>query len=233
MIFPCFNPPETWKETFLLYSKSLISSLVDIHFQFVIVDDGSTKGITEADKHYVSSHLPNCIFITHEINKGKGQAIRTGVDACSSGLIIYCDIDYPFGVEPFTRLISKLNAGSQVVFGKRDHTYHQKLPFLRRFISVAFQWINLLIIPASLSGCQAGIMGFHYEVKPLFLTTKINRFLFSTEFARIIHKQKLTYRCVGLSLRDIEPHTTINKKSMLQEFSNLLYLLTHLNIFKF
>lgn len=206
---------------------------MDIDFRFIVVNDGSSKGIREVDIQKIQSELTNCQFISHHYNIGKGQAIRSGVESCYEGHIIYCDIDFPFGTEPFNRLIGKLNAGNLVVVGKRDNSYHKCLPWLRRSISKLFQFINKLMIPSNLSGCQAGMMGMQNEVKSLFLSTRINRFLFSTEFAIKIHKKKLKYTCVALTLRDIDPHTTVNMKSMFQEFSNLLFIITRIPFFKF
>ena len=233
IVFPSFNPPETWENEFISYCKQLQSELATYHFRFILVNDGSRKGFEAGVVSKLQAELPNVLILHHPVNQGKGQAVRTGVEHCENGMIIYCDRDFPFGTKPFQNLIQQLEQGVEVVFGNRDHSYHDKLPLFRRLISIFFQFINRPLIPADLSGCQAGMLGFQEQAKPLFLQTTINRFLFATEFARIIYKKRLKYSTIPLTLRDIDPHTTINKKSMLQELSNLFYLLTRIPVFKY
>lgn len=232
IIFPCYNPHKRWKEDFVYYAELLKKNWCRCKYQFCNRNDGSFLGFHHSDIDHIKSRFPECRILHHERNRGKGQAIRSGVESCVSGHIIYCDIDFPFGVEPIREIIKILIHEDVVVFGKRDDSYSRNLSFLRKYISKMYASIIKIFLPGELSSCQAGILGFNNSMIPYFLETKIDRFLFSTEFARIVRKKKLNFRTVELSLRDIKPHTTINKRSMIQEASNLIYLFTKINLFK-
>lgn len=90
--------------------------------QIVIVDDGSTDGTATAAEDWCSRERPGqtTVLLSHAVNRGKGAAIRTGLDATRGDVVLiqdadleYDPADYPHVVEPI------LNGGADVVYGSR------------------------------------------------------------------------------------------------------------------
>lgn len=55
--------------------------------QIIVVDDGSTDNTAKIVKRYP------VIYIQHHINKGKAQAMETGVSKAETNVIFFCDAD--------------------------------------------------------------------------------------------------------------------------------------------
>jgi glycosyltransferase involved in cell wall biosynthesis len=81
-IIPVFNEGNR-----LLHSLTLLSKITDIA-PVVIVDDGSTTPI-----HIQNKEFPDVQIIHHKKNKGKTDAIRTGVQACTTPYVLLLDAD--------------------------------------------------------------------------------------------------------------------------------------------
>ena len=86
--------------------------------QVVVVDDGSTDGTTEVLEKW-EGH-PQVELLQHSKNRGKGAAIRTGLELAQGRFTIIQDGDLEYDPEDYRRLIEPLLSGeAQVVYGSR------------------------------------------------------------------------------------------------------------------
>src|SRR5207245_6438987 len=86
--------------------------------QVVVVDDCSTDGTLAAVKR--CSDDPRVVIKHHEVNQGKGTAIRTGLDAITAPLVIIQDADMEYDPADYSKLISPIIRGrADVVYGVR------------------------------------------------------------------------------------------------------------------
>jgi hypothetical protein len=71
---------------------------------------------------------------------------------------------------------------------------------------------------------QAGLKGFTKKVKPVFLATTINRYLFDLEFIYLLSSKKNNFKIEGIpiTLRPGITFSHMNKKILLQEARNFL-----------
>jgi len=233
LIFPCYNPSETWLTTFSSFYTSLKKSLSDVNLSTYIVNDGSTKNLCFTEIEKLRTKFQEIQCLSYEMNRGKGYALRHGVSLAEGDYFIYTDLDFPFGTDPIIDLIKKLKSGNDIVFGSRTQSYYENLTYFRKMISKCSMQLNKLILPNALVSCQAGILGFSNKLKKDFLYTKIDRFLFSTEFARKISKLGCQYDTIAVETRELELHTTFRTKTIIQELSNYIYILSKNPIFKY
>ncbi len=89
--------------------------------QIIIVDDCSTDKTGENVQQHISSEPGLAIdFVRHEMNKGKGAAIRTGLELAKGDYTIIQDADLEYDPEEYSRLLKPMLDGhADVVFGSR------------------------------------------------------------------------------------------------------------------
>ncbi|MDQ2750204.1 MAG: glycosyltransferase family 2 protein [Actinomycetota bacterium] len=97
--------------------------------ELVIVDDGSTDGTRDlypamAADARVSVHL-------HEVNQGKGAAIRTAAQRATGDYVIMCDADLEYVPAEIPLLLAPVLRGdAEVVYGTRVFGSHNAYSYL-------------------------------------------------------------------------------------------------------
>jgi glycosyltransferase involved in cell wall biosynthesis len=87
--------------------------------QLVIVDDASKDG-TWNILQPLAQNEPRIKLIRHEVNQGKGAALRTGLSHATSSIVLIQDADLEYDPEEYYRLLGPILAGkADVVFGSR------------------------------------------------------------------------------------------------------------------
>ncbi len=91
---------------------------VPVEKELVIVDDCSRDGTR--DKLAAIGRRSGIRVLLHQINQGKGAALRTGFAAATGDLVIVQDADLEYDPREYPRLIAPLLVGqADVVYGTR------------------------------------------------------------------------------------------------------------------
>jgi glycosyltransferase involved in cell wall biosynthesis len=91
--------------------------------QVVIVDDCSTDGTLAAARRCASDQ--RVVIKHHETNRGKGAAIRTGLEAITAPLVVIQDADLEYDPADYEKLVSPILRGrADVVYGTRGFAGH-------------------------------------------------------------------------------------------------------------
>ena len=87
--------------------------------QLVVVDDCSRDG-TWATLQALAQNEPRIQLVHHEVNQGKGAALRTGIAHATAPIVIIQDADLEYDPTEYFRLLTPiLNGKADVVFGSR------------------------------------------------------------------------------------------------------------------
>ena len=133
---PCYNPPKNWAETVVDSYNKLAETNSFWKLNLIIVNDGSNKGINTENIDKIKANIPNFNFISYESNKGKGYALRKGVENSSGEYIILTDIDFPYTHKSMFEMIKELTTNnSDVLAGERNSQYYKQTPVIRKNIS--------------------------------------------------------------------------------------------------
>lgn len=91
---------------------------VPIEKEIVLVNDASSDG----SGSILDGLTEDCVkVIHHPINRGKGAAIRTGLEAAIGDVVVIQDADLEYNPNDFPRLIQPILAGqANVVYGVRS-----------------------------------------------------------------------------------------------------------------
>lgn len=159
------------------------SELPDTEIRILLVNDGSTSGVELADIDRLRQSVSSFSYIAYTQNRGKGYALRQGVQAASGDLQIFTDIDFPYEEQSLIRLYHRLASGdADIVAGVRDAEYYKGVPKGRQRISKILRWMLRTFLNLTITDTQCGLKGFNQKGRELFLQTRINRFLFDMEF---------------------------------------------------
>ncbi len=111
VVVPCFNEEATVAQL----CKAVLDSPVVA--ELIVVDDGSTD---ETPLVLRSISDPRVTVLTHEENRGKGAALKTGFAAARSEYVIVQDADLEYDPAEFVTLLGPLIEGTaDVVYGSR------------------------------------------------------------------------------------------------------------------
>jgi glycosyltransferase involved in cell wall biosynthesis len=119
IVIPCYNEEKT---VHLILDKVCTVSLKNnISKELIIVNDCSKDKTRQAIENYFLQH-PGTEYrlYNHEVNKGKGAAIHTGIAQATGDFIIIQDADLEYDPNEYNLLIQPVLDGfADVVFGSR------------------------------------------------------------------------------------------------------------------
>lgn len=116
IIVPVYNEEKTIGIVLkkLLHLKSKLNS-----YEIIVINDGSTD-LTKSVIEKIKKNNTKIKLITHDINKGKGAAVWTGIGESTGEYIIIQDADLEYDPKYILLLLRNLKIGNQeVVYGTR------------------------------------------------------------------------------------------------------------------
>lgn len=119
IIIPVYNEEKT---ILSILSKVINTQLInDLEKEIIIVNDCSTDDSELLIRKFIKENSNLKIqYIKHEINSGKGAALRTGIKAATGDLLIIQDADTEYEPDEFNNLLIPILSGkADVVYGSR------------------------------------------------------------------------------------------------------------------
>ena len=128
VIVPVFNERNTVTEIL----RRMRRAELPIDLEVIVVDDGSTDG---TDRILSALEDSTVRVLRHPDNRGKGAAVRTGLDAARGDLILIQDADLEYDPDDWSRLLGPVLRGrTKVVFGSR-YLGEREAVSLRRWLA--------------------------------------------------------------------------------------------------
>ncbi len=119
IIIPAYNEART---IHLILDKILAVQLnYNIAKEIIIVNDCSKDATKETIEAYIQSHGDHDIRLyNHEVNKGKGAALHTGIASATGDYLIIQDADLEYNPHEYNIMIQPIIDGfADVVYGSR------------------------------------------------------------------------------------------------------------------
>ena len=193
VIIPCFNEVTTLTD---LLSEVKNCGVNDM--EIIVVDDFSTDGTRELLENLKDNEIK--VFY-HEINKGKGAALRTGFQSATGDICIVQDADLEYDPKEFPLLLEPIIKNkADVVFGSRFQSGrpHRVVYFWHRVGNGVLTLLSNFFTDLNLSDMETCYKAFRTEVIKN-IDIKENRFGFEPEITAKISKMDLRIYEVGIS----------------------------------
>jgi glycosyltransferase involved in cell wall biosynthesis len=119
ILIPVYNEGRTI--TGVLDKVRDVKLINDLEKEIIVVNDSSTDNTEEEIARYIQQNPSlSIVYQKHEVNKGKGAALHTGIKIATGSLLIIQDADLEYDPAEYNILIKPiLNGVADVVYGSR------------------------------------------------------------------------------------------------------------------
>jgi|WetSurMetagenome_2_1015567.scaffolds.fasta_scaffold43387_3 predicted glycoside hydrolase/deacetylase ChbG (UPF0249 family) len=194
LILPVYNA-ETFLDATLRDVRDWLMSR-DEAWEIVIVDDASRDATPRIVDAFVAAHPGEAVrSIRFTGNRGKGFAVRVGLDTARGAFSVFTDCDLAYPMPNVAAIVDQLVAGADAAIACRVHpdtTYLIKPDFFSYLFTrhIMGRWFNgicrAVAVPRLLD-TQAGLKGFRTDaVRPFLGRLRLDGFSFDVELLRAL-----------------------------------------------
>ncbi len=152
--FPCYNDAMSIGKMVCDVRESLVASVND--FEIIVVNDGSNDRSLEVLQE-LQKEITELQIVNHEVNRGYGGALLSGIAASTKQWVFYTDGDAQYDAREISRCIEAVTESSDIIqgfkIGRGD-------PFYRRLIGRVYHHsVRLLFrLPVRDTDCDFRLM---------------------------------------------------------------------------
>lgn len=168
-LIPAYEPEENMLDLLENIKK-------DTDMDIVVVNDGSS----DACKDIFSKAKEFAKVLEHEVNKGKGRALKTGLNYINDNyrgeyIVVTMDADGQHTIEDALKICDLVKKSPDIlVLGKRF--FGEDVPLRSRFGNAMTRLVYRIATGVKVYDTQTGLRAFSYKLVPLMLEIKGERY---------------------------------------------------------
>lgn len=184
LIIPVFNGAD-----FLSATMTAVAQWIELSarpIQLVMVDDGSSDQTKNMLMDFGGTHA-YCTVISLPANRGKGYALRSGMERAEGKYVAFTDADLPYGLAALERMIEVIhrNQAIYLLYGSRAHGASAVIRgygLIRKAGRLFFSWATRFFLASDVLDTQCGIKLFRRELAQIAVQSAVvDRFAFDME----------------------------------------------------
>ncbi len=229
IVVPCYNESKDIAKNSEII-KSYLENLKQ-DYELILVNDGSkdnTKEVIEA--------IPGVKALSYEPNRGKGGAVKYGIENATGDYVLFMDADLSTNLEAIERFI-KLAPDYDMVIGSRhakDSVIKKKQPALRVFIGWCCRRLVNMKFHFKFKDTQCGFKAMRIDIaKKIVAKQVVNNFAFDVEYLYIAKLNNLSIYEMGVIWADDRGSTVSPLKSSIKFFKDLSFIKKHKKTYLF
>lgn len=186
IIVPVFNEEQRIKP-FLKDMKAIIKP----DWEIIFVNDGSNDNSLNVIK---KSGIKNIRIISYKTNRGKGHAVKKGVEAAKGNYIIFIDADGSIHPKQIMNMLPYLKKYEIVVGTRASKESQVKQSLLRKLTGIAFNMYVNFLYKINIKDNLCGFKGFRGSIaKGLFHNLISERWIFDVELFYKIRNHNIDF----------------------------------------
>ena len=229
VIIPCYN-----EETTILKILELVQiALNDNEYEIILVDDASTDNTSQIIKD-LSLNEDTIVVITHDLNLGKGAALRSGFNACSGDVVIIQDADLEYDPSEYGKLLKPIqDRKADVVYGSRFKSGAEArvLYYWHRLGNLFLTWLSNIFTNLNLTDMETCYKVFRKEVLDQIIIEE-DRFGFEPEITAKIANIRPRIRIYEVGISYYGRTYEEGKKITWKDGIRAIYAILKYNLFR-
>lgn len=185
ILIPVYNEIQSLEQLLQRVEEAPFSGLEK---EIILVDDFSTDGTRDILKNLENKYK----VLYHDVNQGKGAALRTGFSAVTGDIAVIQDADLEYDPKDYDGVLNLiLNGEADVAYGSRfmDLTQSETVVKVNFFANKMLTLMTNILFGAKLTDMETCYKAFKTEfIKDI--TIKSNRFDFEPEITAKVLKRK-------------------------------------------
>jgi len=168
-------------------------------YEIIVSDDGSSDN-TKAQVELFAKYNPKIKLLSLS-HKGKGWAIRNGLNYANGTYRFICDADLSMPINYLEKFLPPNTEHSDIVIGSREIKGARRIgePQVRHIMGRIYNLLIRLIFCMNISDTQCGFKCFRWEnVESIFAKQCINGFAFDMEVLFLAKKSNLIIKEIGI-----------------------------------
>lgn len=181
LVIPVYNECKVISEVIDELKKNKYSNII-------IVDDGSE------DDSFIKISKHKTFILRHILNRGKGAAIKTGIEAAkimNADMVVTFDADGQHDPKDLKGIIDLIDNGFDVVLGKRNFR-DTHIPLFKKTANMVGNILTFLLYGLWVNDSQSGLRGYSKNALAC-IKTQSDRYEYDSEVIREISRNNLKW----------------------------------------